>query len=127
LETTIKPPNAFAADCPSRKILDLIGDKWASLVILLLECQPKRFSELQRSILGISQKMLTQTLRELERSGMVKRTAYPEIPPRVEYELTPLGQTLCTPIKALLEWSYQNIGEVTAAQEQYDLRLESKT
>jgi DNA-binding HxlR family transcriptional regulator len=101
-------------------VLDIISDKWASLIILLLEKQPKRFSELQRSIGGISHKMLTQTLRELERSGLVSRTIYPKSPPWVEYGLTPLGQTLCEPINSVLAWSYTHVDEVIASQVQYD-------
>ncbi len=115
-------PNAYAADCPSRKILDIIGDKWASLIVLLVENQPRRFSELQRAISGISHKMLTQTLRELERNGLVNRTVYAEIPPRVVYNLTPLGQTLCEPINSVVNWSYSHLDELTAAQGQYDAR-----
>ena len=115
-------PNAYAADCPSRKVLDMIGNKWASLIIFLLENEPKRFSELERVIDGISHKMLTQTLRELERSGLVNRTIFPQIPPRVEYELTPLGKSLVEPINRLLIWSYEHVDEVTTAQADYDLR-----
>lgn len=120
METKIVSPNAYAATCPSRQVLDRIGDKWTALVILLLEDGPRRFSELQRRIQGISQKMLTQTLRNLERDGLVHRTIYPEIPPRVEYALTPLGQTLCGPIAAIVSWAEQNINEVVAARERYD-------
>jgi DNA-binding HxlR family transcriptional regulator len=121
LETFIpSPPDAFAADCPSRQVLDRIGDKWTTLVILLLADRPKRFSELQRKIQGISQKMLTQTLRNLERDGLIQRTIYPEIPPRVEYALTPLGQTLCTPLATIVRWAEENIHEVVAARERYD-------
>src|SRR5690349_6409760 len=112
----------YKADCPSRKILDVVGDKWASLLILLLADEPKRFSMLQRSIQGISQKMLTQTLRSLERDGLISRTLYPEVPPRVEYALTPLGKTLCAPISAIVCWAEEHIGEVSAAQQVYDAR-----
>src|SRR5690606_36960711 len=77
--------DVYAADCPTRRVLDLIGDKWSVLIIGMLEDEPKRFSQLQRSIGGISQKMLTQTLRRLERDGIICRTMYPEVPPRVEY------------------------------------------
>jgi DNA-binding HxlR family transcriptional regulator len=101
-------------------VLDRIGDKWTTLVILLLKDGAKRFSELQRTIHGISAKMLAQTLRSLERDGLVTRTIYPEVPPRVEYTLTPLGETLCAPIAAILEWSEAHFDEVTAAQTRYD-------
>jgi DNA-binding HxlR family transcriptional regulator len=114
--------DVYAADCPTRQVLDRVGDKWTTLVILLLQDGPRRFSALQRSIIGISQKMLTQTLRNLERDGLVTRTLYPEVPPRVEYKLTSLGETLCGPISAIVCWSEEHIGEVTAAQVRYDSR-----
>ena len=84
--------------------------------------QPQRFAALQRQIGGISQKMLTQTLRGLERDGLVRRTVYPEVPPRVEYALTSLGETLCEPIATLIRWSEDNIRAITAAQQRYDTR-----
>jgi DNA-binding HxlR family transcriptional regulator len=114
--------NVYAADCPTRRVLDLIGDKWSVLIIGMLEEGPKRFSQLQRSIGGISQKMLTQTLRGLERDGIIYRTLYPEVPPRVEYTLTPLGETLCAPINAIRDWAEAHIDEVSAAQAVYDGR-----
>lgn len=126
METRMRLPDAYAADCPTRQTLDRIGDKWTTLIILLLEDGPRRFSELQRSIRGISHKMLTQTLRSLERDGLVSRTMYPEIPPRVEYRLTPLGETLCAPIGAILRWSEEHIDEVSAAQAAYDARERDK-
>lgn len=113
-------PELYASDCPVRQALDRLGDKWTTLIIGMLEDGPKRFSELQRGIGGISQKMLTQTLRSLERDGLVKRTLYPEVPPRVEYELTELGKTLCEPIAAIIRWTEAHIGQVIAAQIQYD-------
>lgn len=122
METNLQFGDVYAADCPTRQVLNRIGDKWTTLIILLLEDGPKRFSELQRSIVGISQKMLTQTLRTLERDGLVNRTIYPEVPPRVEYQLTALGRTLCAPITAIVRWSEEHIGDVTAAQMAYDDR-----
>ncbi len=116
--------NAYEANCPTRKVLDWIGDKWTVLILGILDGQTKRFSEIQRSIGGISQKMLTQTLRSLERDGLVKRTLYPQIPPRVEYTLTPLGRTLCEPIAAIIRWTEDHIGDVIAAQVQYDAAQE---
>lgn len=119
METFI--PNVYDANCPTRHVLDLIADKWATLIIGLLNNeQPQRFAALQRRIGGISQKMLTQTLRSLERDGLVQRTIYPQVPPRVEYALTPLGQTLCESIAAIIHWSEENIAAVTAAQKRYD-------
>jgi DNA-binding HxlR family transcriptional regulator len=114
--------DVYNGDCPTRQVLDRIGDKWTVLIIGMLEGRPKRFSELQRSIVGISHKMLTQTLRNLERDGLVQRTLYPEVPPRVEYALTPLGKTLCTPITAIRHWAEEYIAEVTVAQTLYDTR-----
>ncbi len=113
--------NVYDANCPTRQVLDLIADKWSTLIIgLLNNKQPQRFAELQRQIGGISQKMLTQTLRSLERDGLVQRTIYPQVPPRVEYALTSLGQTICEPIAALIRWSEENIDAVTSAQKRYD-------
>ncbi len=120
METRQQRGPMYAAACPTRQVLDRIGDKWTALVIGLLEEGPQRFSALRRSIGGISQKMLTQTLRSLERDGLVSRTVYPEVPPRVEYELTPLGETLCAPLAAIRNWAEAHIDEVTAAQDRYD-------
>ena len=122
METQYLLGDVYAADCPTRRVLDLIGDKWSVLIIGMLEDGPKRFSQLQRSIGGISQKMLTQTLRGLERDGIIHRTLYPEVPPRVEYTLTPLGETLCEPIAAIINWAEEHIDEVSAAQAVYDGR-----
>ncbi|MBL8165012.1 MAG: helix-turn-helix transcriptional regulator [Anaerolineae bacterium] len=126
METIVFSPNVYASNCPTRQVLDLIADRWTALVIGLLEDQPKRFSELQRGIGGISQKMLSQTLRELERSGMVTRTVYPEIPPRVEYALTPLGKTICAPLAAIRNWAEENIEQISSSQEDYDNRTSSR-
>ena len=120
METKVLPPNVYSATCPTRQVLDLIADKWAVLVIGVLEDSPQRFSRIQRQIDGISQKMLTQTLRSLERDGLVSRTVYAEVPPRVEYALTPLGETLCDPIAAIIGWAEGHIAEVTQAQISYD-------
>jgi DNA-binding HxlR family transcriptional regulator len=125
METIEIHSNVYSGNCPTRQVLDRIGDKWTVLVIGLLEGGPRRFSQLQRQIGGISQKMLTQTLRNLERDGLVNRTLYPEVPPRVEYRLTPLGETLCTPIAVIRYWAEAHIGEVTEAQTAYDVRAET--
>lgn len=108
-------------DCPSRLILERIADKWTALIIgILAQSERRRFNELRRMIGGISQKMLTQTLRDLERDGLVKRTIYPEVPPRVEYELTRLGRTLCAPLGSLTQWAHDHIDEVKRAQAGFD-------
>src|SRR5258706_10939732 len=122
----VYPSNAYVAGCPTRKILDAIGDKWTTLIILLLEHRAKRYTELLRNIEGISHKMLSQTLRNLERDGLITRTVYPEVPPRVEYELTPLGQTLIEPIAAIVRWSYDHVEEINAAQAVYDSRAHQR-
>ncbi len=119
-EFALIKPNIFSADCPTRRILDLISDKWSTLIITLLHQSPKRFSELHRQIQGVSQKMLTQNLRNLERSGLVTRTVYPQVPLKVEYQLTLLGETLYQPIKAVQEWSENYFMEVLEAQQNYD-------
>lgn len=112
--------NAYQAACPTRLMLNRIADKWTVLVLGLLETETKRFSTLQRQIGGISQKMLTQTLRGLERDGLIARTVYPEVPPRVEYAITPLGKTLVGLLAALRVWSETHIEEVQEAQNRYD-------
>jgi DNA-binding HxlR family transcriptional regulator len=110
----------YRADCPARRILDRIGDRWTVLVVGVLADGEARFSELSRRIEGVSKKMLTQTLRGLERDGLVRRTVYPEVPVRVVYALTDAGRTLCEPLRALQEWSIAHLGDVTASQEAYE-------
>ena len=111
----------YERGCPSRDLLDRIGDKWAVLVLGELAKQGVcRFTELRKRLSGVSEKMLTQTLRALERDGLVRRTVYPVVPVRVEYALTPLGETLRDPLGALTEWSTRHIAEVLAAREEYD-------
>ena len=126
METTLHLPSdaeVYQGNCPTRAILDRIADKWATLIIgILAQSESRRFNELKRTIGGISQKMLTQTLRDLERDGLVKRTVYAEIPPRVEYRLTDLGKTLCGPISALTQWAHDHIDEVKSAQSEFDAR-----
>jgi DNA-binding HxlR family transcriptional regulator len=107
-------------DCEVRQILDRIADKWSLLAIALLEGRTLRFTELRREIDGISQRMLTVTLRQLERDGLVRRTVYPVVPPRVEYELTPLGMTLHATIQALVVWTEEHQEEIAAARAAYD-------
>lgn len=102
----------YVRDCPTRQLLDRIGDRWTVLIIGALKNGTQRFSQLSSRIDGISQKMLTQTLRSLERDGLVSRTVFAEVPPRVEYSLTPLGTTLQEPLGALETWSKANMGAV---------------
>ena len=103
--------------CGSRQVLDLIADKWAVIVIYVLARGTRRFGELQRTVAGVSQKMLTQTLRGLERDGLVERKVYAVIPPRVEYSLSPLGETLVAPLSALCRWAEEHFWEVERARE----------
>lgn len=109
------------SECPAvREVLNRVGDKWSVLVVALLGAGRKRFSELRRRIDGISQRMLTLTLKGLERDGLVTRTAYLTIPPRVEYELTKLGGSLLKPITGLADWAAQNRERIQAARQKYD-------
>lgn len=124
---TMAPPSdvdfdvdPFNAGCPSRRVLDLIGDRWTVLIVGALGEGRLRFSELKRTVGGISQKMLTQTLRELERDGLVERTVYPEVPVRVEYALTDAGQSLLGPLQALSTWAIDHFGDVRDAQDRFD-------
>jgi len=115
-------PGVYSGTCPARALLDRIADKWTTLIIgMLVDAGgPVRFTELRRAVGGISQKMLTQTLRELERDGLVVREMYPVIPPRVEYSLTPLGRTLDEPLRALSTWAERHMPEVRKAQDAFD-------
>src|SRR5947209_7275035 len=105
-----------------REVLNRVGDKWSVLLVVLLGDGPRRFSELRRSIEGISQRMLTLTLKGLERDGLVTRTVYPTVPPRVEYQLTTQGRTLLEPIVGLATWAEQNREKIQSARERFDVR-----
>ncbi|TDE97216.1 transcriptional regulator [Occultella glacieicola] len=109
-------------DCEVRQILDRIADKWSLLAIALLDRRSLRFTELKREIDGISQRMLTRTLRHLERDGLVERTVHPVVPPRVDYALTPLGRTLHATIKSLVVWTEAHQEEIARARADYDQR-----
>jgi DNA-binding HxlR family transcriptional regulator len=108
--------------CELRNILDRIADKWSLLVINVLADGVRRFSQLRREIDGISQRMLTLTLRQLEREGLVRRTVFAVVPPRVDYELTPLGSTLLCTIQSLVAWASEHGHEIAAARAAYDAR-----
>ena len=107
-------PSVLDSQCPSRIVLDRIADKWTALVIQILSRGTMRYAALQREIGGISQKMLTQTLRSLERDGLVQRTVHPVVPPKVEYNLTRLGRTLIEPLRTLCRWSEKHLPELQA-------------
>jgi DNA-binding HxlR family transcriptional regulator len=115
-------PNPYAAQCPTRLVLDRVADKWTVLVMGLLDGGPVRFNRLRREVEGLSQKVLSQTLRRMERDGLVARTAYPTVPVTVEYALTPLGRTLAGTVAPLRAWAESHIEEVLRAQRAYDTR-----
>jgi DNA-binding HxlR family transcriptional regulator len=111
------------ANCRAREMLVRVADKWSMYVIhVLAEGGPLRFSELRRRVDGVSQRMLTVTLRGMERDGLVRRAMYPEVPPRVEYALTPLGATLRDIVRELIDWSGRHLAEVDRARARYDER-----
>ena len=121
--TPMSPRNKRKETCPAvREVLHRVGDKWSVLIVDLLGEGPMRFSDLRRSVEGISQRMLTLTLRGLERDGLITRTVFPEIPPRVEYELTRLGKTLLEPIQGLAEWAERNRTSIQEARDKFDKR-----
>jgi DNA-binding HxlR family transcriptional regulator len=125
METCIRW-DAMKAACPTRQVIARIADKWAILVITALEGdEAVRFSELRRRIEGVSQKMLTQTLRALERDGLVSRTVYPTVPVTVEYRLTPLGQSLTEAVDAIRDWAYGHMSEIELARDAFDGRAAS--
>jgi len=112
----------FDPDCPTRLVLDRIGDKWTVLVVLLLSDGPMRFSEVRGRLGRVAPKVLTQTLRRMERDGLVTREIYAEVPPRVEYALTGLGASLIEPIAVIGDWAEVNVDQIAAAQAAYDAR-----
>jgi DNA-binding HxlR family transcriptional regulator len=112
--------NAFIAECPSRQLLDRLADKWATLLLVALADGPQRYSELARTVAGVSQKMLTQTLRGLERDGLIARHVTPSVPVRVDYELTDLGCSLLPLVRAVKDWAEVHMGDVRAARARFD-------
>ncbi|WP_067463426.1 winged helix-turn-helix transcriptional regulator [Actinomadura macra] len=112
--------DAFDPNCPTRLILDRIGDKWSVLVVLTLADGPRRFTHLRDTIGGVTPKVLTQTLRAMQRDGLLTRHVFAEVPPRVEYALTPLGLSLQRPIEAITEWAQENVEAVVSARNSHD-------
>lgn len=108
-------------DCGIRDVLDRVGDKWSVLLIVELAQGVRRFSQLQRAVSGISQRMLTLTVRRLERDGLVSRTVHPEVPPRVEYELTPMGHSLTFLLKSLADWSADHRDAIAQSRRRWDV------
>jgi len=115
--------DAFLASCPSRQLLDRLSDKWVSLVLTGLADGEQRYSELSRLIAGVSQKMLTQTLRNLERDGLLIRSITPAVPVRVDYQLTPLGRSLLPVVRAVKDWAEQHMDQVQSARAHYDATI----
>jgi DNA-binding HxlR family transcriptional regulator len=122
MESDQVEPDLLDPNCPSRQVLDRIGDRWSVLVVAVLDGGPKRYSELSATIGGVSQKMLTQTLRGLERDGLVSRAVQAAVPPRVDYELTDLGRSLLGVINGLQTWATSHMDDVLAARTAYDAR-----
>ena len=114
------PPDVFSRDCASRVVLDRIGDRWTVLVVAALADGRLRFSELRARIEGITPKVMTQTLRALERDGILTRTVFAEVPPRVEYELTELGRDLLAPIGAIRVWAEQHAARIVENRARHD-------
>lgn len=117
---TRDPRDPFAATCPTRHLLDQIADKWSMLALIAIDSAPRRFNALKREIEGISQKVLTQTLRRLERNGLISRSVAPTVPVSVTYAITPLGHSLAVMMETMRTWSIANIDSILAAQSCYD-------
>jgi DNA-binding HxlR family transcriptional regulator len=115
--------NAFMANCPTRQLLDTLSDKWLTLILSKLIDGPRRYSELSRDIAGVSQKMLTQTLRTLQRDGLVERTVTPSVPVRVDYQLTAVGKDLAPLVHAIKHWAEENMDRIETARAGYDLAV----
>lgn len=123
MDVTHFPDDLHSADCQKiSQVLARVGEKWSILIIMLLAGGPRRFTEIKRAVNGISQRMLTLCLRGLERDGLIKRTVIAVMPPHVEYELTPLGQSLTVPVTALGNWANRHIADIDAAREAFDAR-----
>jgi DNA-binding HxlR family transcriptional regulator len=118
--------DVYAKNCPSRQVLDRIGDTWSVLLVGALADGPRRYSQLATRLEGVSPKMLTQTLRALERDGLINRTVHAVVPPRVDYDLTKLGRSLLDLVGALETWAETHIEDVASAREAYDARSQAQ-
>lgn len=114
-----KETGAPLGDCPVRQVLDHIGDKWSTLIVMTLADGAMRFSQLRRAVPDISQRMLTQTLRDLQRDGLLSRTVHPTVPPSVEYRLTPLGASLLEPLAGLVKWADEHYESIRNARQEF--------
>jgi DNA-binding HxlR family transcriptional regulator len=117
--------NLFDTSCAGHQVLEHIANKWTILIVYALTQGKKRYNELKQQIVGVSPKMLIQNLRNLERCGLIEREVYPTVPPKVEYSLTPLGESLIEPLAILGEWAYRHITDVKTAMEHHDRNLDS--
>ncbi|UFN43852.1 winged helix-turn-helix transcriptional regulator [Nocardioides okcheonensis] len=118
--------DAFDPECPTRVVLDRIGDKWTVLVIGALEGGPLRFTRLRARIGGVAPKVLTQTLRAMERDGLLTRTVHAQVPPRVDYELTDLGRSLTAPLATLTDWAETHLTQILGSRESYDAATDAR-
>jgi DNA-binding HxlR family transcriptional regulator len=121
------PYNVYSEACPTRLVLDRLADKWVVLILWLLQQEPRRFNALRREIEGLSQKVLSQVLKRLERDGLVARQAFPTVPVTVEYSITPLGRTLAETVASLTNWAHTHIETVLEAQRAYDAQTGAQT
>ena len=122
IDTNGLPGDVFDPDCPTRMVLDRVGDKWTALLVLLLSDGPLRFTQLRNYLGRVAPKVLTESLRRMERDGLVTREIFAEVPPRVEYSLTDLGRSLIDPISIISDWAEVHVNRITAAQNAYDAR-----
>lgn len=120
------PSEVVAEACPVQEVLERVAGKWSILIVVAAARGPIRFTELERTINGISRRMLTLTLRHLERDGLLKRTVHPTVPPKVEYELTPIARELHTSLLSLTDWAERHRTTITAARRDYDEKLSAK-
>lgn len=120
------PPNILNPYCPSRQVLEMLANKWTLLIVRVLSQGTRRYGEIQREAGGVTQKMLTQTLRELEANGIVRRIAYPVVPPKVEYSLTPLDESLIEPLNGICLWAERNFGRIAEAREDFQMQKRSE-
>lgn len=118
--TKLTRGDLFDPDCPTRVVLDRIGDKWTALVIGALFEGPMRFTQLRQRVGGVAPKVLTQTLRAMERDGLLTRTVFAQVPPRVDYTLTDLGRSLAAPLAVLTDWAETHVGAIVASRERFE-------
>ncbi|WP_260921621.1 winged helix-turn-helix transcriptional regulator [Novosphingobium sp. 9] len=123
-EVPLRAPDVYAADCPTRQLLDRVADKWSVLILTTLGTGEMRFNALRRRIEGISQKMLSQTLRSLERDGLVLRQVVPTVPVSVSYAIAPLGAELLDSLRAMIDWAERRMAQVALARVAYDVEME---